>query len=333
MKSIYSLSLLTLILGGLFLADTPVALADDDHDDDEYERSYHYKWNTSPGNSAFGWSQGNGPKHKKEKFKNSNNYSNNYYDRDALLAYIDELRVLILRLSNNSGSYQNVAVDVITRSAININEDSAVLRGQVDFNQSDEATVYFQWGESRTNLNKKTSEVTLDDSDDEDFSRTVSGLDEDTLYYFRAVAEDEEGDKDYGSIFSFRTDEDTRNNEEPDVTTSSAQDIQDDSAELNGFADMNDFNNGRVFFIYGEERSDIEDAEDEQEYADINEDGDNLQKVTVDSDLDGSDNYALDVDRLDNDTQYYFRIAVEYEDEDGDLTIEFGNVRQFTTDN
>jgi len=47
---------------------------------------------------------------------------------------------------------------------------------------------------------------------------------------------------------SFGGSSNNNNDEEPDVDTERATDIEDDEAELNGFVDMNDFNNGIVFF-------------------------------------------------------------------------------------
>ena len=138
---------------------------------------------------------------------------------------------------------------------------------------------------------------------------------------FRAhIDDDDDSDSDSDSV------------NDPDATTDPAQDVTEDSAELNGSVDMNDFNNGEVFFIYGEDEEQIKDVEDDFDtYSDIDEDGDNLQKVLVDADLDGSDDYAHDIDGLDPDTDYYFTICVGYEDEDNDDQIECGSVRDFTT--
>lgn len=119
---------------------------------------------------------------------------------------------------------------------------------------------------------------------------------------------------------------------EPDAVTFSARNIEDDEAEIRGEVDMNDFRNGRVFFVYGEDEDEVEDVEDEDQYDDVDERGDDLQKILVDSDLDDDDSYSRTITGLDDDTRYYFRICVEYEDEDGDDTVECGDVREFRTD-
>jgi len=135
----------------------------------------------------------------------------------------------------------------------------------------------------------------------------------------------------YGQTTSWNTR--SNNDDRPDVETLSARDIEDNSAELRGEVDMNDARNGRVFFVYGEDRNDIEDVEDEDQYNDIDESGDDIQKVLVDSDLDNREDYDRNVSGLDDDTRIYFRICVEYEDEDNDDRLECGDVENFRTDN
>ena len=73
------------------------------------------------------------------------------------------------------------------------------------------------------------------------------------------------GNKSNQSVLSFQdNDEDGNNNDEdPDVTTDDAEDVEDDRAELHGEVDMNDFNNGVVFFVYGEDEDQVEDVEDD----------------------------------------------------------------------
>jgi hypothetical protein len=124
------------------------------------------------------------------------------------------------------------------------------------------------------------------------------------------------------------------NFDKPDVSTDNADDIRDDEAELNGEVDMNDAENGIVFFVYGEDEDQIEDVErDYDSYSDVDEDGDDLQKERVDSGFDGDDNFSEDVDNLDSNTEYFYVLCVEYEDEDGDDTLECGDVEEFETDN
>lgn len=257
------------------------------------------------------------------------------YSANSIEQYIVYLQQLIQLLQDQVDNqvYVQSKVDVVTRSAVDIENNEATLRGRVDLNNQDEAEVYFEYGRTRTNLNEETRTLRIDDNDDDDFDITATGLRSDTVYYFRAVAEDEDGDEDYGNILSFRTDEGS-NNDEPSVNTRSAVNITDDSADLRGTVDMNDFSNGRVFFVYGEDEDAVDDvADDYDTYAEVTEDGDDLQKLLVDNDLDGDDSYQEEAANLDSDTDIYFSLCVEYEDEDGDEQLVCGDTEVFVTDN
>lgn len=310
--------------------------------DTTYAACSYNGWMNSNGRCTVSYSTPNAP-----GWSYNYNYNNSYnYQYQNLLAQIEMLQRLLEQLEvlqEQQQPYQlqpgNARVDVITRSTTDIEDDRARLRGEVNFNREDEATVYFQWGESRTRLNEETTHMVLDEDDDnEDFSQIVTRLNEDETYYYRAVAEDEAGRRDYGGVMSFTTDDDRRDDdsnddEAPDVATENAEDVDEDSAELYGEVDMNDFDDGIAFFVYGEDEGQIEDiADDYDQYRDIDEDGDDLQKVLVDSNVDGSFDAWARVYGLDDDTDHYFSFCVEYEDEDDDDVIICGNVEDFTTD-
>ncbi|QQR65230.1 fibronectin type III domain-containing protein [Candidatus Kaiserbacteria bacterium] len=240
--------------------------------------------------------------------------------------------------SSDSDNNNDSDVDVRTQSATDVDENSATLRAIVDMNNEDEAELYFEYGRSSGNLSLKTSRENLDDNDDGDTIEVeVDDLSEDTRYYYRAVAVDEDGDRDYGTTNNFTTDGDRDDNnnddDEPVVTTRSATDIDDESAELRGTVDMNDFDNGRAFFVYGEDEDAVSDVEDDfDSYDDVDEDGDDLQKVLVDSDVDDFDELSEDISGLNDNTDIFFALCVEYEDEDDDSTLSCGAVREFTTE-
>jgi hypothetical protein len=280
-------------------------------------------------------------------------YQNQYYDQrlQMLLAQIEQLQRLLEQLQSNSiinvnydwdyvsSNYDDSEVEIQTRSATDVDDDSAELRGRVtDFNRSDYADVWFEYGTVSSNLYKRTPITRIDEDEDEDFSFRIAGLRDDTRYYYRAVAEDDDEEKDYGSIFDFRTDDDNGSSsyygdDEPDVTTRNAFDIDEDSARFEGEVDMNDFRNGEVFLVYGEDEDQVDDiADDYDSYSDVDEDGDDLQKIRIDSDLDGDSSYEVRVNGLDDNTDYYFALCVGYEDEDDDDVIECSSTRDFETD-
>lgn len=261
----------------------------------------------------------------------------NINDIEYLRTYLNQLLMILSRYDITPGYSTSGDGDVAvqTLSATNIDEDSTTLRAKVDMNDEDEAELYFEYGRSSSNLSLKTTREELDDTDDGDTLETdVTGLNDGTRYYFRAIAVDEDGDKDYGSTLSFVTGGDSSNDDEdPVVTTRSATDIDDESSELRGTVDMNDFENGLAFFVYGEDEDAVYDVEsDFDSYDDVDEDGDDLQKVLVDSDVDDSEDVSEYISGLDDSTDIFFSLCVEYDDADDDATLSCGAVREFTTE-
>lgn len=119
----------------------------------------------------------------------------------------------------------------------------------------------------------------------------------------------------------------------PDVNTDNADNIGRERAELQGSVDMRDFDNGLVFFVYGEDEEKIQDVErDYETYADIEEDGGDLQKVRVATGLDDMEDYTYTIRNLNRNTEYFFSMCVAFKDENNDKTIRCGDVERFETD-
>lgn len=272
------------------------------------------------------------------------NFSNSYQERfqrpiyfgyndEILLAMIERLQEMIRILEGRlDDGVTNSSVSVTTRNAISIEDDSATLRGRVYLGNNDEAKVYFQYGTSRINLNNETNHQFFDDSKDAyTFTKDIKNLDDDTVYYFRAVAEDENNRVDYGTILSLRTD--SVESSLPFLETREVENITEDEAEIHGYVDMNDYDNGKVFFVYGEDESDVEDADDDYDrYVEIDERGDDLQKTSLDGDLDGSSHFQETITGLDANTRIYYSICVEFDDSDNDPQIMCGATESFRTD-
>lgn len=301
---------------------------DDDDDDDDEDDDDDDKWEKKEKKAK-----------KNKKFDYGWNYGYGYggVNEERLQAYINELLALIERLKAVQGNGGNGGdISAYTQSATDIDEDSATLRATVDMMNEDDGELYFEYGKSSSNLNEDSDTLSLDESDDDDtLEESIDGLDDDTRYYFRAVARDENGDKRYGAILSFVTDSDgsSNNDDVPDVTTNSAQNIDTDSADLRGEVDMNDYENGTSFFVFGEDEDQVADVEDDFDtWSEVDEDGDNLRKVLVDSDVDGNESYTRNVSGLDENTDIYYAFCVEYDDEDDDETLICGSVRSFETD-
>lgn len=257
-----------------------------------------------------------------------------------LYAIVLELQAKLATLQGETADVQVVTVGVEA-------EDNVVdFSGEIDFNGERSARVWFEYGTSYS-LNYSTPAVTLQRSSSDSKSFTISGFDfeDNTLYYYRAVAEDRSNDIAEGTVRTFRItdsdwddrddddeEDDDRDDDYPQVTTDEADDVTEDTAELTGEVDMHDFENGLVFMAYGEDEEMVEDVEDESSYDDIDTDGDDLRKVRLDTSFDDEDDFSVTVTGLTDDTEHYFRLCVEFEDEDDDETLVCGDVESFETD-
>ncbi|MFM2340161.1 MAG: hypothetical protein RLZZ360_797 [Candidatus Parcubacteria bacterium] len=282
-----------------------------------------------------------------------------YTTYNSNAAQIAELQATILRLqaqldalrgySNNNGWSNSGSGMVTTGSAVHRGN------GDVDFHGSarpgtTQSKVWFEFGPNRS-LSYSTPKLSLGNSNNN--TRNFTGYAYDLsrgTYYYRAVLEDRRGDTYEGSVQSinvggssynnydddwYDNDDDDWNDDDediPDVTTDDVDDVTETRAELRGEVDMQDAEDGIVFFVFGEDEDQVEDAADEDRYSDIDTDNDDLQKVKVASNFDDEDDFYAVVTGLQDDTDHYFRICVEFEDEDNDERLECGEVEEFTTD-
>lgn len=109
---------------------------------------------------------------------------------------------------DNNNDDNGDAPQVSTTNPSSVTQTSARLNGVVDINNDEDTQVWFEWGTS-SNLSSDTNKIDAIDTthlsgDTYSFGSTITGLRSGTIYYFRAVAENDEGD-DFGSVFSFRT--------------------------------------------------------------------------------------------------------------------------------
>lgn len=214
-----------------------------------------------------------------------------------------------------------------------VKDDRATFSAKPSFGKEGaRATVWFEFGDEETDLHRKSPVRTLYRGDEGvEMTYIARNLDESTTYYVRVVGYDERGVKNYSAIRSFRTPVDIVG-EKPQAETMRASDVAPYSATLNGEVSMNDFRNGTVFFVYGEDRNAILNVPKlYNKYSRIKTDGDALQKVLLDTDIDTEDAYSATVTSLDFDTTHYYAIGVEYEDDDGNEWIVLGRVNSFTT--
>ena len=233
---------------------------------------------------------------------------------------------------------------IYTDQATNVTDDTATINGEVLAGET--TYVYFVWKEENSSLSCSGDVPTFPTDwsiprgpgDDFEYIFNSSQLTPDRTYYYRACARDESNQVVSGNREEFTTDDDDGNgngDDRPDADTDTPRDVDEDSAELRGDIDMNDFNNGIVFFVYGQDEDMIRDVEDDYDtYDDVrdDEDSDEFEVEKVDNDLDGDDDYDERVTNLEEDERYYYQICVEYEESDGDERLECGGVEDFDTD-
>lgn len=164
------------------------------------------------------------------------------YDSDTCpIIYVDE------------DDDNNDDAEIETRSATDIDDDSATLRGRIE--EGDNVDVWFVL--SRTDSTPSCSSgdkyhVSGNFDDGDSFDRTVSGLREDERYYFRACGESEDGDDISGRVEDFRTGDDRGevDGDAPEAITYTPTNVQSRYAQLNGFYDSNG-ESTTVYFEWG----------------------------------------------------------------------------------
>jgi len=147
--------------------------------------------------------------------------------------------------TDDAGGNGGSNVQVTTVSADDVDESSAELVGDLTNVGSGSVTRWFEWDTNSSDVSNgdgNTLSVSGTTSSTGQFTRTLSGLNDGTTYYFRACAEDNSNDDDCGSVRSFTTDDNNGgpvDGDEPDVTTLSAYGIGSSVATMNGYYDAN----------------------------------------------------------------------------------------------
>lgn len=218
-----------------------------------------------------------------------------------LYGMIAQLQLLIEWQLENEGSSSSgrSRIAIETRPATNIKDDEATLRLQLDLNGEDEARVWFEYGED-TDLDDDTAKRRVTDSrgDDQSISITIDDLDEDERYYFRAVVEDEDGDRRYGSIRNFRTDDDGGSSSAGDFELDVSDTLIDEGDEVDVDWQIPDDETGSQNWIGLYEVGD-----DNRNY---------VTWVYIDNDDSGTESFEID-----DEGEYEFRLFLDnsYDDE------------------
>ena len=143
------------------------------------------------------------------------------------------------------------APNVTTNLATNIGNNTVTLNGYVSSINNANVYAWFEWG-INSYYGNQTNQVDYGANIGTSYSYYLSGLSENTVYYFRAVAENNNGQITYGNQMTFTTTGNTCPSyncyaSQPIVTTYSATGINDTSAMLNGNVDPNGYYATRWF--------------------------------------------------------------------------------------
>lgn len=207
-------------------------------------------------------------------------------------------------INTNTGTLPVVS----TSGATSVANDYAVLNGYVNPSGTSDTTRWFEWGTS-TNLNNYTAHYNQGASASS-FSESLSGLSQNTIYYYRAVAQNAQGTV-YGSIVSFTTGTSNtcwscNNNAFVTVSTRNA-DVSGDFAVLNGYVDPNNTNDTVRWFEWGGSQSL----------------GNSTQKLSQGY---VASNFSATLSGLVSNTTYYYRAVAR----NSSGTV-YGNILSFTT--
>ena len=158
----------------------------------------------------------------------------------------------ILSFTTGQGGQQGSAPTVTTNSATNITQNSATLNGTVNPNNSN-TNVWFEYGTTQS-LGSTIGNQSIGSGNSQiNINTFLSGLQNNTTYYFRAVAQNSYGTT-QGSILSFTTSQGGQQGSAPTVTTNSATNIGQNYATLNGQVNPNG-SNTNTWFEYGTTQS------------------------------------------------------------------------------
>jgi hypothetical protein len=228
-------------------------------------------------------------------------------------------------------SADEAMIRAYTGWATSVDDDRAYMWASVWLREARFAKVWFEYGTKENDLYKRTPATYLTQASNSSYFTLVPKLRADTTYYFRVVAEDPLGARSYGEIGSFTTRYDV-DNEIPFVDTYWPEDVGGHAATASALLDMNDYDDGVAFMVYGEDWDAVSTIATEfSTYKSIRESGDNLQKVLIDDELNGVIYTKQNLLYLDANTVHYVTFGVAHEDAEGNDVITIGAIQSFTT--
>lgn len=227
--------------------------------------------------------------------------------------WCDQGYVVATLEARNTTQQQQQNANVLTRSAIDIDENSGRIQGRLT--EGNDVDLYFRYGTSSniscTNGGTRVN-VRNNVSAQNDFDTNLTNLNDDTQYYYIACAEDNGSLLDSGFVESFETTTESNNGGNLSVSTQVPTAIGQTSARLNGEVTGGETN--FAYFVWGTDRNpscnsnQIQTAEN---WTDTRTNGDDFQ-FTLGS--------------IRQNTTYYYRACASANNQTA-----AGDIRNFTT--
>lgn len=220
------------------------------------DTSYWFEWGTSTSlsNSTSHYNQGVAASNTSVNITGLTQNTTYYYRITAQNAQGVVHGSIVSFTTNYGNTNTGSSLPVVSTSgATSSATDYAVLNGYVDPSGTTDTTRWFEWGTS-TNLNNSTQKLSQGSSASS-ISATLTGLSQNTVYYYRAVAQNSQGTV-YGSILSFTSGyaNTTTNNTistAPTATTLLATEISGTNAKLNGLVFTSASQSSSAWFEWG----------------------------------------------------------------------------------
>lgn len=215
----------------------------------------------------------------------------------------------------NCGGNNYDRPSVTTYSATDIRENSATLNGYVDNNNGSNTTRWFEYGTNYGALYNSTNHYSQAGNYG-NFSERISALSPNTTYYFRAVAQNNNGTA-YGNVMSFTTTTQnyynncsTYGNCAPQAITTIATNTGTNSARLNGLGVQDTNVTMTGYFEYGLSQ--------------------NLGQTTISTVIGSinSNSFNASIYSLAPNTTYYYRAVVSTQ-----YGVSRGDIQTFRTNN
>lgn len=226
-------------------------------------------------------------------------------------------------------------VIVTTLAPVSLGRTVATLRGEVDKGSSKTLDVWVAFG-SGTNLSSFKNSPTVTKSSRQTIDVTLDDLRPNTTYSYRFVTEDEKGYRHYGDIRTFTTVDVAETQSfygKPTAETEGALNIKNTSATVEGFVSMNDYLVGNAFIVYGQDKSDVEEADYYNTFKEIPVVSGNINKRSASSKFTGRNTIKVSLSSLDRATKYYYRACIEFSRHNDGVNpaLRCGEVESFVT--